>query len=151
MTDDSLRLMAWLEQRGVAPGRTLLYGESLGTGLAVKLAAAAAQPYAGVVLEAPYTSIAAVAQSHYWYVPALWLVKDKWDAASKVANLRAPLLVVHGERDRTVPTKFGRALYERALEPKTALWLPVGNHNDLMDFSEVREAIRAFVDQAVPR
>ena len=145
MTADGAALLAWLEGRGVGPARTWLYGESLGTALAVKLAATAETPLAGVMLEAPYTSIAAVAQAHYWYVPAIWLVKDKWDAASGIAKIRAPLLVLHGERDRTVPTRFGRALFEAAPAPKDALWLKEADHNDVLDFARARQRILAFM------
>ena len=147
MTADGSALLAWLAERGVAPARTWLYGESLGSGLAVKLAAAAEPPLAGVILEAPYTSIAAVAQAHYWYVPAKWLVKDRWDAASRIAAIRAPLLILHGERDRTVPTRFGRALFEAAVEPKEALWLPRVSHNDVLDSSEARQRVLAFLTE----
>lgn len=148
MTADGAALLDWLTGRGVAPDRTWLYGESLGTGLAVKLAAAAEPPLAGVVLEAPYTSIAEVAQSHYWYVPAKWLVKDRWDAASRIAEIRAPLLILHGERDRTVPTRFGRDLYAAAVEPKDALWLANAGHNDVLDFTEARERVLAFLTES---
>lgn len=140
-TADGTALLAWLQGRDIVPARTVLYGESLGTGLAVKLAAAAAQPMAAVILEAPYTSIAAVAQSHYWYVPALWLVRDKWDSEAVVAEIRTSLLVLHGERDRTVPTRFGRALFEAAVEPKDALWLPQAGHNDVLDHPEARQRV----------
>lgn len=145
MTADGAALLAWLAGRGVTPGRTLLYGESLGSGLAVKLAAAAAEPLGGLVLEAPYTSIAAVAQAHYWYVPAKWLVRDRWDAAAVVADVRAPLLILHGERDGIVPTRFGRALFELAADPKDALWLPDAGHNDVLDFAVARDRVLAFV------
>ena len=147
MTADGTALLAWLAGRGVAPARTWLYGESLGTGLAVKLAAAAEPPLAGVILEAPYTSIAAVAQAHYWYVPAKWLVKDRWDVASRIAAIRAPLLILHGERDRTVPTRFGRALFEAAVAPKEALWLPRASHNDVLDSAEARQRVLTFLSE----
>ena len=145
MTADGAALLAWLRDRGIGAERTFLYGESLGTGLANKLAAAAETPLAGVILEAPYTSIAAVAQAHYWYVPAYWLVRDRWDSEAVVAGVRAPLLVLHGERDRTVPTRFGRALFEAASEPKDALWLPAASHNDVLDHSEARQKVMSFL------
>ena len=75
LTADARAVMAYFQSEGVDPGRIVLYGESLGAGVAVKMAAE--HPVAGVVLEAPYTSIADVAQAHYWYLPARWLVLDK--------------------------------------------------------------------------
>ncbi len=145
MTADASALLDRLAGRGLAPARTWLYGESLGSGLAVKLAAAAETPLAGVILEAPYSSIAEVAQSHYWYVPAKWLVKDRWDSIGRIAQIRAPLLILHGERDNTVPTRFGRKLFDAAAEPKAALWLPRAGHNDVLDFPEARERVLRFV------
>ena len=113
----------------------MLYGESLGTGLAVKLAAQ--WPVAGLILEAPPGSVADVAQAHYWYLPAKWLTLDRWDVFPEMAQKTAPLLVLHGARDKTVPQRFGRRLYEAAPEPKDALFLDGASHNDLWDRPEV--------------
>ena len=77
LTADARSVLAFLAARGVTPARTIVYGESLGTGLAVKMAAD--RPVAGLVLEAPPGSIAEVAQAHYWYVPAKWMIWDKWN------------------------------------------------------------------------
>lgn len=134
---DARAAMAFARAQGFAPGRIALYGESLGSGLAVAMATEAAQsgaPVAGVILEAPYTTIPAVAQHHYFYVPAQLLVHDKYDSLGRIAGIRAPLLIVHGRRDRTVPIRFGEALYAAAREPKQALWLPEAAHNDVYDF-----------------
>lgn len=132
---DGRAALDFLEAEGVPRDRLVLYGESLGTGVAVRLAAERGedQPVGAVVLEAPYTSIAAVAQRHYFYLPAYWLVKDRFDAEAWIGRIDAPLYVFQGERDSIIPIRFGRALFEAAREPKEAKWLPRAGHNDLYD------------------
>ena len=148
LTADAEAVMAYLRDRGIPGDRLVVYGESLGGGPAVKMAVD--HDVAGLVLESPFTSIADVAQSHYWYLPARWLVLDKWDNASRIAGLRAPLLLIHGERDRVVPADFGRELFELAPEPKQALFVPGGDHNGLFNNPKVVSAVMAFVRDRVP-
>lgn len=143
MTADARAVMTYLTDQGIAPERIVLYGESLGTGLAVKLAAQ--WPVAGVVLEAPPGSIADVAQAHYWYLPAKWLTLDRWDVYPALAQVSAPLLVIHGDRDRTVPQRFGRRLYQAAPGPKEALFLNGADHLDLWDHPEVPARVLSFI------
>ena len=148
ITADARAVMAYLAEEGIAGERTILYGESLGGGPAVKMAVEF--DVAGLVLESPFTSVGDVAQSHYWYLPARWLVLDTWDNAGRIAGLDAPLLILHGERDRVVPVRFGRALYELAPEPKHAVFVPGGDHNGLFSHPEVVAAVIAFVREQVP-
>ncbi len=144
MSDDARAVMTYLlEEAGVPGERLVVYGESLGGGPAVKMAAE--HDVAGLVLEAPFTSIADVAQSHYWYLPARWLVLDRWDNARHIADLEAPLLVLHGEADRVVPTRFGRELFALAPEPKEALFLPGAGHNDLFAYPDAAARVVDFV------
>ena len=140
---DAASVLAALAARGVGPERTVLYGESLGTGVAVRLASE--DRYAGLVLEAPYSSIAEVAQHHYWYVPARWLIQDKWDSMSQIGRIEAPLLVLLGGRDRTVPAQFGQKLFEAAPAPKERLHLAEAGHTDFYDFAEVRSGVVGFI------
>jgi len=139
-TEDGLKADAraaldFLAGEGFMPGRVVLYGESLGTGVAVGLAAeqAATTPVAAVVLETPYTSIADVAARHYPFVPARWLVKDRFDALSRIGAIRAPLLVFHAEDDRIIPVDLARRLFDAAAEPKEARWFARGGHEGLFD------------------
>jgi hypothetical protein len=148
LTADARAVMAYFQSEGVDPGRIVLYGESLGAGVAVKMAVE--HPVAGVVLEAPYTSIADVAQAHYWYLPARWLVLDKWDVAARIGKVSAPVLVVQGEADRVIPVRFGKRVFELASEPKAALFHPRAGHNDLFEYPEVVERVIAFVREQVP-
>ena len=115
--------------QGIAPNRIVLYGESLGTGIAVVLASEHA--VGALVLEMPYSSVADVAQERFWYVPARWLVKDEFDSQSRIARIKAPLLVIHGEKDTLIPVKFGRKLFDAANEPKEGFFLPEGDHGNL--------------------
>jgi fermentation-respiration switch protein FrsA (DUF1100 family) len=148
LTADGLSVLAHLGAQGVAPERIVLYGESLGTGVAIKLAAE--HPVAGLVLEAPPGSIAELAQAHYWYVPAKWLLLDPWNAIDLMHRVTAPLLLLHGEADRVVPVRFGRNVYEAAEGEKEALFLPTGGHADLFTFPEVRGRVIDFVRRKVP-
>ena len=148
LTADAGAVMAHFQSEGVEPGRLVLYGESLGAGVAVKMAAE--HPVAGVVLEAPYTSIADVAQAHYWFLPARWLVPDKWDVAARIGQVSAPVLVVHGAADRVIPVRFGRRVFALAAEPKAALFHPRAGHNDLWAYPEVVARVIAFVREQVP-
>ena len=128
---DGRAALEFVAGTGVADERIVLYGESLGSGVAVALAAE--HRVGAVVLEAPYTSIAEVAQHHYWYVPAKWLVHDRFDSRARIGRVLAPIMIIHGERDRVVPTRFGRALYEAAPEPKEAHFIANSGHEDLFD------------------
>jgi fermentation-respiration switch protein FrsA (DUF1100 family) len=149
--DDAEAGLAFLTAQGVAPSRIVFYGESLGSAVAVRLAAETASrgaPAAALVLEAPFTSIADVAQHHYPYVPARQLVKDRFDAVSRIARVKAPLLVLHGERDRVVPVAFGRALFEAASEPKRG-WFPGGaDHATIFD-RETFRVVTGFLAEHV--
>lgn len=146
---DGEAALTFLNARGVAPGRVVLYGESLGSAVAIRLAAATAArgaPVAGVILESPFTSIAEVAQHHYPYVPARYLVRDRFDAASRVAAIKAPLFVMHGEKDRVVPFRFGQRLYEEAVEPKRG-WFPLSaDHATIFDQEALRRVLM-FIDE----
>ena len=125
--DDGRAALAFLAAHGIASAHVVLFGESLGTGVAVQLAVE--QRAAALVLEAPYSSIADVAQSHFPLLPVWWLVRDRFDSVAKVGRVGVPLLVLHGERDQTIPVRFGRALFAAASEPKEAVWLPDAGHN----------------------
>ena len=133
---DGAAAFAYLRRQGIPTERIVLYGESLGSAVAVHLAAE--QRVGAVVLEAPFTSIAAVAQHHYWYAPAKWLLRDKFDAGSRIGRATAPILILYGERDRIVPPKFSRGLFDLAPEPKEIEAIPDAGHNDLYDYDIAR-------------
>ena len=134
---DGRSAMAFLHARGVKPGETVLFGESLGCGVAVQIAleqASDAHPVAAVVLEAPPSSITDVAGHHYFWAPVRWLLKDRFESKAKIAHVNAPVLIVHGENDRVVPIRFGKMLFGAAVDPKRAVWVPGADHNNLDSF-----------------
>jgi len=130
--DDGRAALAFAAAHAVTPAHIVLYAESLGTGVAVQMATE--QRVAALVLEAPYTSIADVAQGDFPLFPVRWLVRDRFDSVTKIAQIGVPLFVVQGERDQTIPVQFGKALFAAAAEPKEAMWLPGAGHNDIARF-----------------
>jgi uncharacterized protein len=129
---DGRAALDFLASRGVAPDRTVLYGESLGTGIAVMLAAE--RPVGAVVLEAPYDSVAALASAHYPFLPVNLLIRDRYDAALAAPKIKAPVLVIHGEADDIIPVRFGRVLYDALPQPKQLRLIPRAGHNDLSGY-----------------
>jgi hypothetical protein len=113
----------WVAQSYEA-SRLVAYGESLGTGVAVRLASE--QPLAGLILDAPYTSTADVASLTYWYVPVSWLMLDQFRSLDIIQAVKA--LILHGTDDRTIPFAFGERLYAAAPEPKRFIRIEGGSH-----------------------
>lgn len=122
--------------------RLVGYGESLGTGVVLKLASEVA--LTAIILEAPYLSTAAVAQEVYPFVPIGLLMRDQFRSDRVIGQVRAPLLVLHGERDSVIPFAHGRALYDLANEPKRMVRFPGGDHEDLPVWGSL-PAIRSFL------
>jgi fermentation-respiration switch protein FrsA (DUF1100 family) len=123
--------------------RIVLWGFSLGTGAAV--AVAAEQPVGKLILEAPYTSLADLAASHFRIVPVRWLLRDQFHSDERISRITAPLLIMHGERDFTIPIKFGERLFGLAPEPKQFARFPEGGHDNLGNHGAI-EAARHFIN-----
>jgi uncharacterized protein len=152
LLSDARAALAFLRKAGVGPQRIVLYGESLGSTVAVAIAselADAGQPVAAMVLEAPLSSVRDVAAHHYPWVPVRWLLKDQFDATSRIATVGAPLLVVHGERDAVVPLRYGQALFEAARQPKEAVWVAAGGHEDLAQYG-LQRIVFDFLARRLP-
>lgn len=146
---DARAALAFLEGQGVRNGEVVVYGESLGSGIATQLAAEmadAGRPAAALVLEAPFSSMAEVAQHHYFYLPARWLVRDRYASAGKIGRVQAPVLVLQGTEDGVVPPVFGERLLAAAREPKAKLTFAGRGHNDLFG-PEVLAGILAFLER----
>jgi fermentation-respiration switch protein FrsA (DUF1100 family) len=118
-----------------------LWGESLGTAVAVAIAAES--PIGRMVLQAPFTSAADLGAARYWFVPVRLLMKDQFRSDLRIAAVTAPVLVLHGERDTIVPIALGERLYELIKSPKRFVRFPGLGHNDLG--VQAVEAARAFL------
>jgi len=124
-------------------GKARLYVTGdLGAGVAVALAAE--QPIARLILEAPYTSIADVAASAFPIFPVRLVLKDPFHSDRRIGRVKAPLLIMHGARDPTIPIAFGERLFALANEPKQFVRFAGGGHNDLDDYGAI-EAVRHFI------
>jgi uncharacterized protein len=144
---DALAAHAFLTARDeVDPDRIAVFGESLGAAVAVALAQE--RPPAALVLRSPFASLAEVGRHHYPWLPVIDpLMWDHYPVASRLAEVRAPVLVAAGDADEVVPTEQSRRVFEAAAEPKR--WLAIGGarHNDpaLFDGPELLGAIREFL------
>ncbi len=140
--------LAALRQRGIAAARIVVWGESLGSGLATGLAARHA--VGALVLETPYTSIAAIAKQRYPFAPVDLLLKDRFDSLASIAAIRAPILVAVAGRDLVVPPAMGHTLHAAA-KATAELWVaPEAGHTDLLRFG-LMEAMAAFLARHLPR
>jgi len=128
---DARAALDWLEQQGVASTSTVLYGISLGTGVATKMAAE--RDFAAVVLESPYTSTVDVAAYRFPIVPVTWLMEDRFESLARIRAIKEPLLIMHGDADTVIPQHFGRELFEAANKPKEGFWPHGLGHNDIFD------------------
>ena len=129
---DAKAALDFLSSREIPREKVILYGESLGCGIAVK--AATEHDFAAVILEAPYTSIADVAQRQFWFLPVRWLVRDRYDTLAIINMITSPVVVMHGEQDDIIHVSFGKRVFEAAREPKTAWFFEGAGHNNLKEF-----------------
>jgi fermentation-respiration switch protein FrsA (DUF1100 family) len=133
-----------LLREGAAPSSVIVYGESLGSGVAVRIAAEL--PVAGVILDAPYTSIVDVAAQSYPFLPVRLLLIDRYDSKRYIGAIKAPLLILHGAHDNVVPVEMGRELAKLAPEPKRLVVFPNGYHSDLyINGNNAIDAVRAWI------
>jgi len=125
---------------GVAPEDIILYGESLGSGVAVQLAAE--KPVGALILDAPFTSIVDVAAKAYPYLPVRGFIFDRYDTVGHLNKVKAPLLVLHGEEDEVIPVAMGRAVYSAAKGLKEIVTFPGAGHSDHQLFGSYEEVFR---------
>jgi uncharacterized protein len=120
----------------------VLWGESLGTGVAVALATE--KPVGRVILEAPFTSAAAVAARHYWYMPVRLLMKDQFRSDLRIGKVSAPVLILHGAQDHIVPFAMGEEMFALTTAPKHIVRFLDGDHEDL-DANGALHAVGRFL------
>ena len=145
---DGRLALQWLAGKGIKTGDVVLYGESLGTGIATQLAAS--NDCAGLILDAPFTSMVDAAAYHY---PWMWVrpfVTDRYDSASFIIKVKSRILILHGELDRVVPVAMGLELARIAGERTTLTTFKDGDHTNLYDHGGF-EKIVSFVNAVHPR
>ena len=138
---DARRAFAYAKER-YPNAKLVIWGESLGTGVAVALAVD--NKINALILEAPFTSTVDIAAAMYPIFPVRLLMKDQFHSDERIGKVTAPLLVLHGALDHVVAISFGEKLFSLAREPKTFVRFPRGAHEDLSDFGAV-EAAREFL------
>jgi fermentation-respiration switch protein FrsA (DUF1100 family) len=122
----------------------VLWGHSLGSGVAVALAAR--HPVARVILEAPFSSTVDVAALRFPIMPVRWLMLDQFRSDQRIDAVHAPLLIMHGDQDWVIPISLGERLFKLAHEPKRFVRFPGGNHIDLDSFGAIAVAQRFIAD-----
>jgi fermentation-respiration switch protein FrsA (DUF1100 family) len=145
LIDDALTAYAFAAARYPA-SRLALWGESLGTGVAVALAAQ--KPVGRIVLESPFTSIADIAAQIYWFFPVRLLIKDSFRSDLLIGTVTAPFLILHGDKDSIVPIALGDELYKLITAPKRFVRFPGAGHNELAAYGAL-EAAKQFLSEPV--
>jgi fermentation-respiration switch protein FrsA (DUF1100 family) len=145
-------------QRGVPPGRVILYGESIGSAPALhltqELAARGEEGPGAVIIEGAFTSAGEMAGRVFPFLPVRWVLRLRMDNLSAVKRIRTPLLSIHGSRDEIVPFRMGRAVHEASIsQTKEFFEVDGAMHNTvwLVAGDEVRERIRAFAERVLVR
>jgi fermentation-respiration switch protein FrsA (DUF1100 family) len=124
--------------------RRITFGTSLGAAAAVQLAAR--RPVGGLILETPFNRLCEVAEMRFPLFPAcIMLPYERWASADLIGQVAAPILILHGDADRTIPLSQGQALFDAAREPKRLIVYPGGRHNDLRLHGAGMDAI-AFIE-----
>ena len=140
---DGEAALAWLEARGIGPGRVVVHGISIGTGVAVPVAAR--HPLRGLILESPFTTLPAVAQRVFFFVPCGLLLKDQYDNLKHASSIASPALVIHGSRDRTIPIGIGRELAEALPDLRTMAVAEGYGHNGLSSWPRYWPHVEEFL------
>ncbi len=130
--------------------RIVYFGESLGAAVATTLAVE--HPPAALILRSPFSSMADLGGLHYPFLPVRWLLRDRFDSIDRIALVRAPKLVVAGDRDRIVPMEHSQRLFDRAGSPKTLVTIRGADHNDqtLTAGPELIATVVRFLESVVP-
>ena len=130
--EDAKSALRWLANKGVKEESIIIYGESLGTGVATEIAQN--KNFAGVILETPFTSMVNVGKTKYPFFPVSFLLKDKYESDKKIKNIKSPIFIMHGEVDKIIPFWMGEKMYELANEPKYSYFSKYDDH--MMQYNE---------------
>jgi hypothetical protein len=140
---DAILAYDHLRGLGLAPRDIVVYGESLGSGVAVQLAAA--RPVGALILDAPYTSLPDLGKSIYPFLPVETFMVDRFDSKRHIAKVEAPILILHGENDAVIPVEHGRALFHAAPEPKELAVVEAAGHSNIYQYGAFA-ALQRFIE-----
>ncbi len=141
--EDALSAVNWLKKKKIEEKNIILYGESLGTGVAVEIAQN--KNYAGVILESPFTSMINMGKKYYPFFPVKLLLKDKFESYKKINKIKIPIFIMHGKVDKIVPYYMGKKMHDLANEPKYFYSQEYGDH--MIEYDEkLLLALKRFVD-----
>jgi len=129
---DARSAVKWLEENGIPKSKIILYGESLGTGVATEIAKD--KNFAGIILESPFTSMIDAGKAKYPFLPVRLLLKDKYESNKKIKNIKSPILIMHGKIDKIVPFYMGEKMYQLANNPKYFYFSEYDDH--MMEYNE---------------
>ena len=140
--EDARSAVRWLETKGILEKNIIIYGESLGTGVATEIAQN--KNFAGIILESPFTSMIDAGKTKYSYLPVKFLLKDKYESNKKIKNIKSPILIMHGKVDNLVPFYMGKKIYELANEPKYSYFSEYDDH--MMEYNKnLLNALKDFI------
>ena len=145
---DAKKAVEWLQNKGISKKDIILYGESLGTGIAVELASK--DNFSGVILESPYTSMVDMGKRFYPFIPVSLLQRDRYNSIKKIKKINSPILVLHGKADTLVPYYMGKKIYDNANEPKYSYFPTFDNHMMAYD-QDMINALKSFLDLSAKR
>ena len=130
--EDAKYTLEWLGKQKISDDQIIIYGESLGTAISVEISQN--KNFAGIILESPFTSMVDAGKHYYFYLPVSLLLKDRYETLDKLKNIKIPILVMHGKKDKIVPFIMGKKVYENANTPKFS-YFP-DNDDHMMDYNE---------------
>ena len=140
--EDAESAVRWLKSKGVRENNIIVYGESLGTGVATEIAQN--KNFAGIILESPFTSMIDAGKDKYPYLPVRLLLKDRYESNKKIKNINSPILIMHGKVDNIVPFLMGKKMYALANEPKYSYFSEDDDH--MMEYNEkLLKALKDFI------
>lgn len=145
---DALLAYDYLRENGLQAQELVPYGESLGSGVAVQLAAQ--RSVGALVLDAPYTSLPDIGKRLYPFIPVERFMTDRFDSMAHISKVEAPILIMHGSNDVTIPLELGKTLFEAAPEPKEMAVIEGAGHSDIYMFGAM-EHLQRFLARFRPR
>jgi len=142
--EDAKSTLKWLNELGIKDNQIIIYGESLGASVAVEVSQN--KNFSGIILEAPFTSMTRIGKKYYPIFPVNLILKDKFNTIDKLKNIKSPVMVLHGKKDKIVPFEMGEEVFDKLKKPKFSYFTKEDDH--MMEFNEeMFKNLKSFLDQ----